>query len=457
LGNKIGTLLLMGIIILGLKTPLLGQDYAEIEIENLFDDIKKAFKVAGIEKGDIQLNEADKKIELRGVYKDYDEFLSAFMIAQARAGVGKVSPAYDPKVTVIKTKTAEKCLSYLILGNPKECKTYSYSPYFEEKKTFVYLPPERERKEVPHKEKKKKCLKEAKELKEKTAVVIAVGEYEDTKISKLDGPTNDANLVTEVLKKQGYNTIVLKDKNATLRNVIQTIEKEVNEVKPYGTFLLYISTHGAPIEPNGIIGFVMYDTNIKEEKCKTLERALTNVSQREKGAARARDIIVTANKMCRLLENSLKISDVLRIITSTYKPMRVITIVDACYSGTALKPLIERLKDEVYSPEPKVVSQLIHSIDKDLIYISAASGNELAMEYEMGGTSFGVFTYFYFGKLPKGEYNSELTYRLTFDDIKKTSSKACKSIKSRYIESKCSDEGQTPLYIKNKKNLDPVF
>jgi hypothetical protein len=483
MGGKIKILfLIVGILIfLNIKIDIRAQELVESELNTLLDDINKAFKVAGIERAYVQFNEIDKKIELTGVFKDYDEFLSAFMIAQAHAGVSKVSPAYNPATTVIKIKTAEKCISQLMLERSLECK--SYIEYKEPINMELF-----DKKMISKKQDKLKS-QEISEVEDKLALIIAVGKYQYIN-NWLQGPPNDAELVREILKQRGYKTVVLKDENATLKNVLQTIEKELASLKPNGTFLLYVSTHGTPIEPNGMIGFVMYDTNIKEVKCKTLENAKTKFHQSEdkkesivnapeekskpfkgvlfdinkilktqqntdKISAKTKDIIITANQMCNLVESSLKMSDVLKIVSSINKPIRFISIIDTCYSGSALKHLIEGLKEEVYHPEPKVVEKLVHTIEKDFIYSSAASGEQPSMETQFPeGKTFGVYTYYYFNNLPKNEYDTELTYKLSFNEIRKVSSDFCKKEKSKNINNRCSESGQTPIYIKNKKNLN---
>jgi hypothetical protein len=488
MGGKIKILfLIVGILIfLNIKIDIRAQELVESELNTLLDDINKAFKVAGIERAYVQFNEIDKKIELTGVFKDYDEFLSAFMIAQARAGVSKVSPAYNPTTTVIKIKTAEKCISQLMLGRSLECETYIE---YKEPINMELL----EKKLILEKQDKLKS-QEIPEVDDKLALIIAVGKYQYIGEKYwLQGPPNDAELVREILKQRGYKTVVLKDENATLKNVLQTIEKELASLKPNGTFLLYVSTHGAQAEPNGMIGFVMYDSNVKIAKCKTLENAKTKFSQsenkkeyvvntseekskpfkafsldiskilktqenKEEVSAKTKDIIITASQMCNLVESSLKMSDVLKIVSSVNKPIRFISIVDTCYSGSALKHLIEGLKEEVYHPEPKVIEKLVHTIDKDFIYSSAASGEQLSMEANFpegkGFKRFGVYTYYYFNNLPKNEYDTELTYKVFFNEIRNTSANACKENKAKDITTKCSESGQTPIYIKNKKSIN---
>jgi hypothetical protein len=487
MGSKIKFLLfIVGIFIfLNTKIDICAQEFTEGELNTLLDDINNAFKVAGIKRAYVQFNEIDKKIELTGVFKDYDEFLSAFMIAQARAGVSNVSPAYNPTTTVIKIKTAEKCISQLMLGRSLECK--SYREYKESVSTELLD------KKMISKEHDKLKPQKISEVEDKFALIVAVSKYQDERIRKLLGPPNDAELVRKVLEQRGYRTVVLKDENATLKNVLQTIEKELDSLRANGTFLLYVSTHGTPIEPNGMIGFVMYDTNIKEVKCKALENAITRFSQsenkkesmvsapeekskpfkalpfdiskilkmqekKEEVLTKTRDIIITANQMCGLVESSLKMSDVLKIVSSINKPVRFISIIDACYSGSALKDLIDGLKEEVYHPEPKVVEKLVHTIDKDFIYTSASSGEQQSMEDDFpegkGFKRFGVYTYYIFNNLPKNDYDTELTYKLSFNEIKNVSAGSCKKERSRNMKVVCAEGGQTPIYIKNKKNVD---
>jgi hypothetical protein len=492
MGGKIKFLfLIVGIFIfLNIKIDIQAQEFTEGELNTILDDINNAFKVAGIERGYVQFDEIYNKFELRGVFKDYDEFLSAFMIAQARAGVSKVSQAYNPVTTVIKIKTAEKCISQLMLGKSLECKSYIEYKKQDTMELFDKKVISKKHKKGISKKQDKLKPQKISEVGDKLAIIIAVSKYQDERIRKLEGPPNDADLVRKVLEQRGYKTVVLKDEIATLKNVLKTIDKELALLKPNGTFLLYISTHGAPIEPNGIIGFAMYDTNAEVVKCKTLENALTKFSQtenkkeiivndqeekskpfkgflfdinkilkkqlnKEEVSPKTRDIINTASQMCSFLKSSLKMSDILNIVTSYNKPIRLITIIDTCYSGSALKHLIEGLKEEVYHPEPKVVDKLVHTIDKDFIYSAAASGEQQSMEDEFPeGKKFGVYTYYYFNNLPKNEYDTELTYKLSLNEIKKVSSDSCKKLRSRNMNAGCAESGQTPIYIKNKKSVN---
>jgi hypothetical protein len=483
MGNKIKFLILIVevLIFLNIKIDIQAQEIFENELTTILDDINNTFKVAGIDRAYVQFNDIDKKIELAGVFKDYDEFFSAFMIAQAHAGVSKVSPAYNPTTTVIKIKTTEKCISQLMLGRSLECKTYKEYKSQDTRESF-------DKKVISLKQDKLEPQKRS-EVVDKLAIIVAVSKYQDERIQKLNGPPNDAELVRKVLEQRGYKTVVLKDENATLKNVLQTIEKKLAFLKSNGTFLLYISTHGGPIEPNGIIGFAMYDTNTEVVKCKTLENALTKFSQTEnkkeiivnyqeeksrpfKGflsdinkflkkqpnkeeiSLKTRDIINTANQMCSFLKSSLKMSDILNIVTSYNKPIRLISVIDACYSASALKDFIDGLKEEVYHPEPKVIDKLVQTIDRDFIYSSAASGEQQSIEKKFSdGKTYGVYTYYFFNNLPKNDYDTELTYKVSFNEIRTASSNDCKEKSERDII-KCSKSGQTPLYIKNKKNIN---
>jgi ribosomal protein S13 len=77
MGGKIKFLLLIvGILIFSnIKIDIQAQELSESQLTTLLDDINNAFKVAGIERAYVQFNEIDNKIELTGVFKDYDEFL----------------------------------------------------------------------------------------------------------------------------------------------------------------------------------------------------------------------------------------------------------------------------------------------------------------------------------------------------------------------------------------------
>lgn len=216
--------------------------------------------------------EKDKNgmIRLKGVYKDYDQFLSAYMIAQAIAGVSRVSPAFNTFDTNIKVRKSEICLLTLmtkknIVGN-YNCENIKESS----------LPSEANKKIQLNKNKNKYAL------------ILSIGKYKYINAPLGDAPLNDAFLVEQNLKQRGYKVITLKNEQATKENVLKTLEEIIASLPQGGTLFLYASTHGSPKSPDGETGIVLYDTSIENSRnCKTIDTALQSAGQ-------TRDILISA-------------------------------------------------------------------------------------------------------------------------------------------------------------------
>ena len=396
------------------------QFYSSSYSDDLVDKINVTFQKVGIKKGFVQ--EEDGKIILKGNYKNYDEFLSAYMIAQAIAGVSKVSPVYDVVKSNIVERNLELCVAYNMLGYPEEC---------------------------PSKVLYNAAGKHAKY--KKYALLIGIGKFKYNINPLGEAPINDVNLVKKVLEKKGYKVYTLVNEKATYENVAKTIRKIVEEIPNGGTFFFYASTHGAPKSPDGETGVVLYDTSVEGKACQTLKNVQVSDSY-------TRDIVITASKMCNFLVNSLTLTeDIIPILTASGKQIRFISSLDVCYSGRALKPYLGNILDEAYATDKESAVRISGIFPYEMIYISSASGNQLSLQANFNGKEHGIFTYNYYTTLPQEKYDTYKTYLKVKPEVSKESGNYCRLMKRNVAQAKCDENGQNPLYIKNRARINPVL
>lgn len=410
-----------------------------LEIDPELNQICDAFEKIGVSCGtaysdsksfDYKL-EKDKNgmIRLKGVYKDYDQFLSAYMITQAIAGVSRVSPAFDSFDTNIKVRKSEICLSALMTGDNSigdyECDSVKIG--------------------------KANGGSQSKGSAEKYALILSVGKYKYINVPLGDAPLNDASLVEQNLKQKGYKVITLKNEQATKENVLKTLDEIVASLPKGGTLFLYASTHGSPKSPDGETGIILYDTSIENSKsCKTIDTALQSAGQ-------TRDILISAKKMCNTLSNSLVITeDVIPRINASGKNIRFISSLDVCYSGRVFKNVIEKAReDDTYSVSESVAKYLTFTYPHEMVYVSSASGNQLSLQREFKDKkTYGIFTYHFFTNLPKNSFDLKQNYQQVATEIEKESGATCRALRSQNPKDNCDTGGQKPLLIHNTKVKD---
>lgn len=372
-------------------------------------------------------------IRLKGVYEDYDQYLSAYMIAQAIAGVSRVSPAFNSFDTNIKIRKSEICLTSLMtngssIGNYK-CDT----AFLPQKSSPTTKGPD------------------------KVALIISVGKFKNLKNADLgQAPLNDAKLVESTLKQRGYKVEMLKDEEATKENVLKKIDEIISILPKNGKLFIYASSHGSPKSPNGETGIVLYDTSIENsKKCTTLDNAISNQKY-------SRDIAIVntlqdAKKMCNVLSNSLVITeDVIPRLNSSGKNIKLILSFDVCYSGKVFKGEIEKAKgDDVYSIDDNVARYLTFMYPNEMIYISSSSGNQLSLQREFSDKkSYGIFTYHYFNAIPNNAFDLKQSYLKIVEEVKRDSGTTCRAVRSTNPHERCDTNGQTPLFLNNLKVKD---
>ncbi|MEZ0322881.1 MAG: caspase family protein [Hydrogenothermaceae bacterium] len=416
------------------------QTSKSFQIDGELSKISEALEKIGVDCGTVQDRdngkyrciEKDSKtgvLRLKGEYKDYDQFLSAYMIVQSIVGVNRVSPVFDTFDTNIRIRNIERCFIALFSDNTEDkekCKIYEFNT----------------------------LQKVGSNKSSKYALIVAVGKFKYIPGASLgDAPLNDAELVRDTLQKRGYEVNILTNEKATKDNVLRTLDEIIAKIpKDGGILYFYASTHGAPKDPKGETGIVLYDTSLeKSSSCNTIDDTLSK--NNDKIDKNFRDILVTAKKMCNMLSNSITLNeDIIPRLIASNKKIKFISNLDVCYSGIALKKAIENIKsDDVYTPDKNVATYLTSIYPNPMIYLSSASGEQLSMQTEFNGKQYGVFSYYFYKNLPKNSYNIDRNYNNTLKIIKETSGESCRKIKESRSGTgvKCSEEGQSPLLFKN--------
>ena len=85
----------------------------------------------------------------------------------------------------------------------------------------------------------------------KRAFLVGISHY-DTALTgyqwnNING-VEDVNLLSPVLKNQGFTTTVLLDEQATFDNIVNQLTQFTNKTKKGDVVYLHFSTHGQPIE-----------------------------------------------------------------------------------------------------------------------------------------------------------------------------------------------------------------
>ena len=88
-------------------------------------------------------------------------------------------------------------------------------------------------------------------LAEKRAFLVGISKYEEfgNSWSNIHG-AEDVNLLTPILKKQGYKVITLLEKQATYNNIVKGLVKLETSCNSGDVVYIHFSTHGQPIEDN---------------------------------------------------------------------------------------------------------------------------------------------------------------------------------------------------------------
>lgn len=434
------------------------QEEIPLAERELIDKINQAFQKAGIFEGYVQYDEKTKMFEIKGKFRNYDEFLYAYMIAQVFAGVSKVSPAYSIKHAVIIHTPIELCLPYAILG--KECPHH--------KRKVGEEPLER--------------IQTSTQIKgNKYALVIGVSQFVNID-NGVPGADNDAIMWGKYLESRGFEVTYLINENATKEKVRSAIRDIVSRLVDGDTFILLAASHGTPKNVDGEVGIVLYDS-------------IGELNKKGKGCGYyppSEPHLQAANKMCALVKDSLSIrEDVLSYLKN--KKVVFIPILDACYSGDALRGYLgDVVKSEVVAPLDFYEKRLKEMAPQSLyMVLASASGFRQAFGYDprnfreirsvfkrgleelplqrkveqkeqSSSIDQGIFSFYFVNGLIFNEHSIAKTYEATKDAINRESEFVCNlldkggsNLENRGVRSirvvtttECPKGGQNPVLLK---------
>ncbi|MCS7278230.1 MAG: caspase family protein [Aquificaceae bacterium] len=310
------------------------------EIGNLVDKINEQFRRAGISGGYVQLDEKNRII-LAGTYKNYDEFIYSLMLAYLLADKDKVNPIYDTRLAIIKATTPELCLPYAIRG--QDC------PYGR-----IGI------------RKGQTTVKRAGG--EKFALVIGVSKFTPP-IPPVPGADADARAFAKYLQDRGYKVTLIQNEEANVKRVKEEIEKLYSQITDGDELVVYAASHGAPVDEKGEVGIVLYDSTSVGREC--MVNAPSDIHAQ------------AARKMCNIVKNALSIKDHI-IDTFADKKVNIVVLLDACYSGDALRSYLGISKPYVVATTQEY-ERVLRSAPNLGMMLTASSGDRLSWSMPLSG------------------------------------------------------------------------
>jgi len=237
--------------------------------------INEQLQRSGINNGFAELDQFGR-VQLKGAYEDEKEVDRAFSIAQTVVGVKWVSPVTPEN---IKVKEWERRFSNLF-------------------SRANVLKPASRGDEPPG------------PIRNRYALVVGVGEFMSTYISRLHFAVHDANTFYQFLidpRRGGFprsNVMFLTNQNATKSNISAALDRLKGMAGPDDLVAVYMSSHGTPPEKFGGVFIVTYDTEVKPRE----KVWHTSISE-----------------------------SILRDFIENLQAKRLVMILDACYSNGAYR------------------------------------------------------------------------------------------------------------------------
>jgi WD40 repeat protein len=184
---------------------------------------------------------------------------------------------------------------------------------------------------------------------------IGVSDYKDQNI-RLKAPAGDANAIGDIFKKVGsslygnVNSIVLTDKNASLKNITKAFNEILSKIKTVDTVVIFLAGHG--ITEKGAYYYLPYDADLTD------------------------------------LENSCITTTDLGDFIRNIPANKVVLFLDTCQSGSATKSL-GAIAMARGLEERKIIANLAKA--RGIGVLSASSETQSA--YEIKALGNGILTY----------------------------------------------------------------
>lgn len=261
--------------------------------EQDLQEIHKRLKQVNLPNARVVLGR-DERVELVGEYQNRTEVQIAFSVAQSVVGVKWVAPTTPESIKYPIEGLAEA------LGAHMRNIPVIHIPSIADESPSTTPVPQISTPAEPN----------------RYALVVGIGEFEDRRIQRLKYTAKDAEDVYRYMTSQkggGFskqNVTLLTNRQATRRAVEEAMDKLSTRVRPGDIVVIYISSHGAPLNDRENMNIVMYDTRPKPRH----EIFLSSLTDDKLG------------KTIRALEGT-----------------RLLIVLDTCYSGAAYAKVPEFL------------------------------------------------------------------------------------------------------------------
>lgn len=223
----------------------------------------------------------------------------------------------------------------------------------------------------------------------KRALLIGISHY-DTALTgyqwnDING-VEDVNLINPILKKQGFSSTTLLDKQATYDNIIRQLTLLTNNTRKGDLVYLHFSTHGQPVE------------DINGDEADGWDEAIVPIDAFKiyrKGSYEGKKHLIddTLNKYVKKLREKIGKTGFLYVV------------IDACHAGTASRANDETIRgthvgftynNKVFKPSTNKKSHYrIESSAKmsNVMFIEACRPDQVNTEIKVGSTRYGPLSY----------------------------------------------------------------
>lgn len=223
----------------------------------------------------------------------------------------------------------------------------------------------------------------------KRALLVGISHY-DTALTgyqwnNING-VEDVNLLSPILKNQGFTTTVLLDEQATFDNIVSQITQFTNKTKKGDVVYLHFSTHGQPIEDiNGDEEDGWDESIVPIDAYKIYKKGVYE------GQKHLTDDLL--NKYVKKLREKIGHSGFLYVI------------IDACHAGTSSRANDETVRgthvgftynNKVFKPSTTKKSHYRVEASarlSDVLFIEACRPDQVNTEIKVEGKRFGPLSY----------------------------------------------------------------
>jgi len=208
-------------------------------------------------------------------------------------------------------------------------------------------------------------------IREKWALVVGIGQFQDSKnIPALGHTVDDAKGFAALLADQQggrfkrENIVQLLNEQATLLGIRTAIGQIREKAKPDDLVVLYMASHGSPrsSDPNGVSYVIVNDTRL--------------------------------DSAASLYATSLQMIDLVQLLRRDVQARRVVLILDTCYSGDATGS--RGVTPPLHSPAgaPSVFSAALDGFANDGARVVMSASRAEQQSWESNSLQHGYFTYF---------------------------------------------------------------